>query len=270
MVKRENKRSKRLSIDEKIQILLSHGNIADIKIVRDNQENTREEKIELGEIVSSLRREYKKGKLTKSQIKILEENGMVWKRQEAGRSMLDILIASGINIGDIKQGGKDLTEEERRLGQAKHNLKVAYRKGILSNEIIKEAENHGMVWNELETGRKMLDILIASGRNIGDIKQNGKNMTEEERRLGSAKHSLKMAYWKGLLSERIIKEAEEHGMIWRETKSRRKISSLGKLRKQKEDLEAKEEKARALLEEVQEQARKQEEQSRDSLDREDC
>lgn len=335
--KKKSKRSKGLSIDEKIQILLNHGNIGDIKIVGNSVENEREEERKLGKIVNSLRRAYRKGKLTLSQIKILEENGMAWKRQEAGRSMLDILEASGINIGDIKQGGKDLTEEERRLGQAKHSLKVAYKKGLLSDEIIREAEEHGMVWNELETGRKMLvflmasdanignikqngrnqseeekrlgdvkhrlivayrrgrlsedvireaeahgmvwgrlevgrkmlDSLIASGRNIGDIKQNGKNMTEEERRLGSAKHSLKVAYWKGLLSEEIIREAEEHGMVWREIKSRRKISGLNELRKQKEDLENKEEKAKALLEEVQEQVRRQEEQSKDALDRED-
>ena len=316
----KNKR-KGLSIEEKIQILLSHRNLGAIKISR---KNATDEERKLIEIIISLRRAYKEGKLTKEQIDVLEENGMQWKRQEAGRSMLDILIASGINIGDIRQNGENLTEEERKLGQAKHSLKVAYRKGLLSEDIIREAEANGMVWDEKEVGRSMLesliasgknlgdiqqrgkslteeekrlgeikhrlivayrkgklseevirqaeengmvwerevgrsmlDLLIASGRSIGDIQQKGKNMTEEERKLGQAKHDLKTAYRKGVLSEDIIREAEAHGMVWREIKARRHGSSLSKLRRQKESLEAKEEKARKLLEEVQEQVRMQ-------------
>ncbi len=316
----KNKR-KGLSIEEKIQILLSHRNLGAIKISR---KNATDEERKLIEIVISLRRAYKEGKLTKEQIDVLEENGMQWKRQEAGRSMLDILIASGINIGDIRQNGENLTEEERKLGQAKHSLKVAYRKGLLSEDIIREAEANGMVWDEKEVGRSMLesliasgknlgdiqqrgkslteeekrlgeikhrlivayrkgklsedvirkaeangmvwekeagrsmlDLLIASGRSIGDIQQKGKNLTEEERKLGQAKHGLKIAYRKGVLSEDIIREAEAHGMVWREIKSRRQGSSLNELRRQKESLEAKEEKARKLLEEVQEQVRMQ-------------
>ena len=325
----KNKR-KGLNIEEKIQILLNHGNIGAIKI---NRKNATEEERKLIEILVSLRRAYKEGRLTKAQINVLEENGMIWKRQEAGRSILDFLIASGINIGDIRQNGENLTEEERKLGQAKHSLKVAYAKGLLSNEIIKQAEKYGMVWDERETGRTMLKSLISSGKNIGDIKQNGKNMTEEEKRLGEikhrlmvayrkgklsdevireaeengmvweketgrsmldlliasgrsigdiqqkgknlteeerklgqAKHSLKIAYRKGVLSEDIIKEAEAHGMVWREIKSRRQGSSLSELRRQKESLEAREEKARELLEEVQEQVKLQ---SKDISDREE-
>ena len=332
---KQNKRKERLSIDEKIQILLNHGNIGDIKIRR---KNAGEEEKKLGEIVNSLRRAYKEGRLTQIQIKTLEENGMIWKRQEAGRSIIDLLIASGINIGDIKQNGKDLTEEERKLGQAKHSLKVAYRNGLLSDKIIKEAEAHGMIWNEKqagidmlkvlvasginigdmqqkgkklteeekrlgdikhrlivayrkgklsedvireaeahgmvwsgqEVGRKALDILIASGINIGDIQQKGKNMTEEERKLGQAKHNLKIAYRKGMLSENVIREAEEHGMVWREVKSRKKGSSLEALRRQKEDLEIREEKAKELLRKIQEEVRKKEaNQNKDTLDREE-
>ena len=55
-------------------------------------------------------------------------------------------------------------------------------------------------------------------------------------------------------------------MVWREIKSRRQGSSLSELRRQKESLEAREEKARELLEEVQEQVKLQ---SKDISDREE-
>ena len=205
-------KGKRLTIEEKVQILVSVGNIGKIK-QKVKDANDREKW--LGEIKHSIKVAYREGKLTREQIELLEANGMVWKEHRGpGRRALDVLIASGRNLGEIRQNGTDLSMEERKLGSAKHSLVALYNKGELSKEIIEEAERYGMIWERKPVGREPLDILIASGRNLAVIRQKGNDLTDEERRLGNAKHSLIALYRKGLLSKEIIGEAEEHGMVW--------------------------------------------------------
>lgn len=207
----KNKR-KRLTIEEKVQILVSVGNIEKIK---QNKTGASDREKWLGEIKHSIKTAYREGKLTKEQIELLEANGMVWKEHRGpGRKILDYLIASGKNLGEIRQNGENLSPEERRLASAKHTFMNYYREGRLSEEIIREAEEHGMVWGRVPFGRKELDLLIASERNLGEIQQRGKDLTDEEIKLGNAKHSLIAAYRNGLLSEEIIREAEEYGMVW--------------------------------------------------------
>ena len=207
-------KGKRLTIEEKIQILVSTRNIGKIKSKSGKNVSYIEKR--LRKIKQSIKEAYRKGKLTKEQIELLEANGMVWEeRKEPGRKSLDVLIASGRNLGEIRQNGRNLTPEERKLASAKHTLINLFNKGKLSKEIIEEAESYGMVWNNKKpNGRDSLDVLIASGRNLVDVKQRGKDLTDEEIKLGNAKHTLIVLYKKGLLSEEIIREAEEHGMVW--------------------------------------------------------
>ena len=105
--------------------------------------------------------------------------------------------------------------------------------------------------------KKELDLLIASGRNLAKIQQKGKKLTEEEIILGKAKHTLINYYREGKLSEEIIREAESHGMNWgRRIKARKKEKTdergetLESLRAEKQELEAREKKAKELLGEV--------------------
>ncbi len=263
---RQNSGIKGLSIDKKIQILVNYG---DISLIRKRKDCTEKEKL-LVEIKNSLKRAYIEGKLTEEQIKLLEEHGMAWNKKIRGKKALEDLISSGVDIVSIKQKGKNLTEEERRLGEIKHYLKRLYREGELSEDIIRRAEEHGMVWDNSEIrGIKALNTLINSGLNIGRIKTKGKNLTEEERRLGEAKHYLKRLYKKGELSEDIIRKAEEHGMVWTERKTKRK-TRLETLKREKEELDDKEAKAKALLEEVERQAEEIEnQQSKSVLDGEE-
>ena len=205
-------KGKRLTIEEKVQILVSVGNIGKI---RQKAKDANDREKWLGEIKHAIKTAFGKGKLTREQIELLEANGMVWKEHRGpGRRALDVLIASGRNLGEIRQNGTDLSMEERKLGSAKHSLVALYNKGELSKEIIEEAERYGMIWERKPIGREPLDILIASGRNLAVIRQKGNDLTDEERRLGNAKHTLIVLYRKGLLSEKIIREAEEHGMVW--------------------------------------------------------
>lgn len=206
-------KGKRLTIEEKVQILVSVGNIGKI---RQKAKDANDREKWLGEIKHAIKTAYGKGKLTREQIELLEANGIVWKEHRGpGRRALDVLIASGRNLGEIRQNGRNLTPEERKLASAKHTLINLFNKGKLSKEIIEEAESYGMVWNNKKpNGRDSLDVLIASGRNLADVKQRGKDLTDEEIKLGNAKHTLIVLYKKGLLSEEIIREAEEHGMVW--------------------------------------------------------
>ena len=249
-------KGKRLTIEEKVQILVSVGNIGKIK-QKVKDANDREKW--LGEIKHSIKVAYGKGKLTKEQIELLETNGMVWEEhKQPGRKSLDVLIASGRNLGEIRQNGRNLSPEERKLASAKHTLIVLYRKGLLSKEIIREAEEHGMVWGRKPLGRKELDLLIASGRNLAKIQQKGKKLTDEEKILGEAKHTLINYYREGRLSEEIISEAEQYGMTWgRRIKRKKKKEktdddkdTLESLRAEKQELEAREKRAKELLEEV--------------------
>ena len=207
-------KGKKLTIEEKIQILVSTRNIGKIKS-KSGKNISDVEKL-LREIKCSIKVAYREGKLTKEQIELLEANGMVWEEhKQPGRKSLDVLIASGRNLGEIRQNGRNLSPEERKLASAKHTLINLFNKGKLSKEIIEEAESYGMVWsNKKPIGRESLDVLIASGRNLADVKQRGKDLTDEEIKLGNAKHTLIVLYKKGLLSEEIIREAEEHGMVW--------------------------------------------------------
>lgn len=207
-----NNKGKKLTIEEKVQILVSVGNIGEIK-QKVKDANDREKW--LGKIKHSIKVAYREGKLTKEQIELLEANGMVWREHRGpGRKILDYLIASGKNLGEIKQNGESLSPEERRLASAKHSLINLFNNGKLSKEIIEEAEMYGMAWDRKPVGRETLDMLIASGRNLANIRQKGKDLTDEERKLGNAKHTLLTLYRKGLLSEEIIREAEKYGMIW--------------------------------------------------------
>ncbi len=212
--KKKNSSRKGISIDEKIQILINHG---DIRLI-ERKKGCTEEEMYLVEIKNSLKRAYIDGRLTEEQIKLLEAHGMVWNEKVKGRKSLNVLIEANAEGGETKQGKKDLTEEERKIRKAKHYLRVLYKKGKLSEDIIRQAEANGMIWDKKDRGEKALKDLIRSGLDIGSIRQRGKNLTEEERRLGEIKHYLKRLYREGELSEDIIRQAEEHGMVWNSSK----------------------------------------------------
>lgn len=234
------------------------------KTKQGKQELTEQEKRKIRKAKYYLRLLYKKGELSEDIIRQAEANGMIWEKKNRGEKALEELIKAGVNIGTIKQRGKGLTVEEKRLGEIKHYLKKLYKEGELSEDIIRRAEEHGMVWEASKNkGIKALNLLIDSGINIGKIKTRGKNLTEEERKLGEAKHYLRRLYREGKLSEDIIKQAEEYGMVWKERNVKRKTktktkskSRLKDLKKEKKELEDKEEKAKALLKEVEKQERK--------------
>lgn len=145
----------RESIEEKIEELILYGDISSIK---ENPSNPTEEEKRLSYIKTYVKRRYKEGKLTDSQIELLEEHGMIWqeKPKKVGiRNNVKILIEHG-DIENIQIYGKDLTEEERKLGEIKHSVKRAYRTGSLTKEEIELLEKHGMVWDEKRLiGRKL-------------------------------------------------------------------------------------------------------------------
>lgn len=266
---KQNGRKKGLSIDEKIQILVNHGDISSIK----NRKKATDEEKFLASIKHSLKVAYKEGKLTARQIELLEEHGMTWKERVRGKKSLQILIEANVDIGEVGQAEENLTGEKGKLGRAKHYLRVLYNRGELSEDIIREAKEHGMVWDRVTRGEKALKYLIDSGKNIADIQIRGENLTEEERKLGEIKHYLKRLYREGKLSEDIVRQAEEHGMIWneRDKKGKRKNkSTLEELKREKEELEDKEERAKILLGEVERQAREEgASQDKDMLDGEE-
>ena len=145
----------RETIKEKIEILISYG---DISTIKENPPNPTEEEKRLSYIKTYVKRRYKEGKLTESQIKSLEEHGMVWQekpKKEGIRNNVKILVEHG-NIGNIPIYGKNLTDKERKLGEIKHSVKRAYRMGSLTNEEIEILEKNGMVWDEKNLrGRKL-------------------------------------------------------------------------------------------------------------------
>ncbi len=107
--------------------------------------------IKIGSLISTLRTEYRKGKLTPAEINELELMGMVWKVRERFKDKLKPLIAyynefgtiNNINILDIyKYQGKDIN-----IGVLISNLRRPERKTNLTKEEIELLNSMGMVWD---------------------------------------------------------------------------------------------------------------------------
>ena len=238
MVWNEGKlKEERITLEEKIEYLISRGNIDNIKKSEKDEKGN-----PIGQWKSDIKQAHKKGKLSEEQQRRLEEAGMVWNEREGEKTLeekIEYLIKRG-NIGSISQNTKD--EEGNPIGQWKSDIKQAYKEEKLSEEQKRGLEEAGMVWNEREgekTLEEKIEYLISRG-NIGSIKSNEKD--EKGNPIGRWKKQIKIAYKAGKLSEEQQKRLEEVGMVWNEIKTlEEKIECLisrgniGSIRKNEKD-----------------------------------
>ncbi len=212
MVWNEGKsKEEKMKLEEKIEYLISRGNIGSIR-----QKDKDEEGNPIGKWKNEIKEANKKGKLSEEQQRRLEKAGMIWNEREQEKTLeekIEYLIRRG-NIGSIRQKDKD--EEGNPIGKWKNKIKEAYKAGKLSKEQKRGLEEAGMIWNEREQEKileEKIEYLIKRG-NIGSISQNTKD--EEENPIGIWKQKIKKAYKAGKLSGEQQIRLEEAGMIWDE------------------------------------------------------
>ena len=200
-----NEREGEKTLEEKIEYLISRGNIGSIK------SNEKDEKGNpIGRWKKQIKIAYKAGKLSEEQQKRLEEVGMVWNEIKTLEEKIECLISRG-NIGSIRKNEKD--EKGNPIGIWKNQIKEANKEGKLSEEQQIRLEEAGMIWNETNTTEEKIEYLIKRG-NIGSIKRREKD--EKGNPIGRWKSDIKREYKKGNLSEEQQIRLEEAGMIWDE------------------------------------------------------
>ena len=204
-------KEEQITLEEKIEYLISRGNIGSVKV------NEKDEKgNSIGRWKDNVKKAYKEGKLSEEQQRGLEEAGMVWNEREQEKTLekkIEYLISRG-NISSISQKEKD--EKGNPIGRWKEDIKKAYKKGKLSEEQQRRLEEAEMVWNEKEkqkTIEEKIEYLINRG-NIGSIKANEKD--EKWNPIGVWKRDIKKANKDGKLSEEQQRRLEEVGMVWKE------------------------------------------------------
>ena len=209
------------TLEEKIEYLISRGNIGSIK-----QSDKDEEGNPIGRWKNQIKEANKEGKLSEEQQRRLEEAGMLWNERKSKEEQMTLeekieyLINRG-NIGSISRNTKD--EEGNPIGRWKTEIKKANKAGILSEEQKRGLEEAGMVWNEGKskeermTLEEKIDYLINRG-NIGSISQREKD--EEGNPIGRWKNEIKIAHKDGKLSGEQQRRLEESGMVWNEKDKR--------------------------------------------------
>lgn len=215
--------------DTRIEPLVAYfekfGTIANIK--HDEIFEYNSETVNIGIKVNNLRREFKEGILTKEQINVLNNLGMVWEHRKRYPLELKFEILKDY----VNNGGSLLTikldeiysykEENFEIGKWVNYFRVAYNRNELKQETIDILESIGMVWKALCF--KPIDERI----NIlkGYVTENGslKNILRYEKYVYEGKEypvglwisRFREAYNDNILSEYTIKELQKLGISWR-------------------------------------------------------
>ena len=159
-------KEEKMTLEEKIEYLISRGNIGSIsRNMKDEEGNP------IGRWKTEIKKANKAGKLSKEQKRGLEESGMIWnegKSKEQRMTLeekIEYLINRG-NISSISQREKD--EKGNPIGRWKNEIKIAHKDGKLSGEQQRRLEEAGMIWEEKgkrskkRTGKEIAEAAIGS------------------------------------------------------------------------------------------------------------
>lgn len=211
----------KIRFDDKLEPLVAYydefGTIANIKIsdvyIYEGKE------VNIGLIISNLRKPNRRSKLTKEEVALLNSMGMVWHMQLEDR--LAPLKAYYKEFGTIENIKTidiyNYQGKEIRIGRLIRALRNEYKMGKLSDAEIKELESIGMVWVVLDTDDRLAP-LKAYYNEFGTI-ENIKisdiyNYNGKEVRIGTLINHLRNEYNTGKLLDEQISELEAIGMVW--------------------------------------------------------
>lgn len=111
------------------------------------------EEIDIGDILTNLRKAYKKGLLTTAQIEFLEMNGVVFT-PKATEVAFAPLIDYAQNVAPLSKVRCDTTyvyeDKTHNIGRQVRHLRTRYKEGKLKPADIALFEKYGMVWSIVE------------------------------------------------------------------------------------------------------------------------
>ena len=173
----------------------------------------------LGTWISHRRQDYKKGSLSKTNIKLLESQpDWTWDRfEDKWIEGLELLEQYVEQFGDSRVPSKYKTESGFKLGSWVGHRRRDYKKDNLSKERIKLIESQpGWTWDPFETGwLEGLESLEQYIEQFGDSRVPTKYRTESGFKLGSWISTRRKEYKKDRLSENRIKTLESlSGWTW--------------------------------------------------------
>lgn len=196
------------------------GTIGNIKFNEIYKYNGQDVKI--GELINSLRKEYKNGKLTQVEINKLELMGMVWCTTKTFEERIAPLRAyynefgtiSIINASDVYCfEGKDV-----KIGSLINHLRVEYGEDKLSNEQVNELQSLGMVWELRVRFKDRLAPFKAYYKEFGSLSNikftDVYYFADKDVKIGELISSLRKEYKKGILNNETIELLNSMGMIW--------------------------------------------------------
>ena len=170
----------------------------------------------LGCWVATQRTNKSKGKLTKQQVKQLEELGFVWNvLAEQRERALRRLATYKSERGDVNVPWAYVTDDGFRLGIWVTSQRRSKLNGKLAREQVKQLEELGFVWNVLaEQRERALRRLANYNLEHGDVNVPRAYVTDDGFKLGVWVAGQRRSKSKGQLAEEHVKQLEELGLVW--------------------------------------------------------
>lgn len=219
------------------------------------------ENYNIGSLIVTLRTQYNNsqsetpvkgiGELTKEQIKMLEQMGMVWNPNSFENIIKPLVIwckKTGKSLSEVKTGsGKpeklEIDGEMVNIGNLVKRLRTAYLKTTkqdynvkstsrtLTEEEIKLLEDMGIVWEAKKTFDKRIEPLVIwhnqTQNPLSEIMSADKFVIQDkEINMGNLINSLRYDYRKKKLSKEHIEVLEQIGMIWNPSSLQERIKPL--------------------------------------------
>ena len=173
----------------------------------------------LGQWISDTRQVYKKGKLSPSQVEMLNAIDMVWDasidKEEIWNKWYQLAVEYRNEHDDLLVPYNYKTKSGENLGQWIIVARQACKNGDLSQDKIKKLDAIDMVWDALiNKEEKWYQLAIEYRNEHGDLLVPYNYQTKSGEKLGGWIANTRQAYKKGDLSQDKIKKLESIGMVW--------------------------------------------------------
>jgi hypothetical protein len=172
--------------------------------------------IKLGRWIGTQRGNYKKNKLSKDKIELLEKIGMVWDQLDTQwNECYELAKEYYKENGDLLILYNYIARDKINLGTWIQTQRNSYKNGILTKEKIELLEKIGMVWNPLDTQwNEYYELAKEYYNKNGNLLISTEYTTNEGIHLGNWIHSQRRGYSEHKLSKEKIKQLEKIGMVW--------------------------------------------------------
>ncbi len=144
---------------------------------------------------------YRKGKLSKEKIVILESLGVIWNKNEENWNQKCDLLEEYMTINNGKEPVDGEIYKGENIGDWLNKQKGLYRKGRLSKEKIVILESLGVIWNKNEENWNKKCDLLEEYMTINNGKEPERKEKYKGENIGNWLVNQKSLYRKGKLSE---------------------------------------------------------------------